>query len=183
MKLFFFSVLPSVKPSVGLVGAPVESHVLLQCIVEAFPKPLNTWFRGEGIVQFFFVSPHHLRLPPSRAAMMPKKFSHFFNLPKWLELLLFLSIFHLIQFLPPPPTICHDCLRSIQTRSCIMARNISLRSRWLIRLHGKWIWRWKIFTRMTLHLTSAGVRMLWEKVMLASDYKVKEWNLFHAIAF
>lgn len=38
---------PSVKPSVGLVGAPVESHVLLQCIVEAFPKPLSTWYRNE----------------------------------------------------------------------------------------------------------------------------------------
>jgi hypothetical protein len=39
-----------------LVGAPVESHVLLQCIVEAFPKPLNTWYRGEGIVRFSFAS-------------------------------------------------------------------------------------------------------------------------------
>ncbi len=35
-----------------LVGAPVESHVLLQCIVEAFPKPLNGWYRDEGL---FFV--------------------------------------------------------------------------------------------------------------------------------
>lgn len=31
-----------------MVGAPVESHVLLQCIVEAFPKPLNGWYRSEG---------------------------------------------------------------------------------------------------------------------------------------
>jgi hypothetical protein len=37
-----------VKAVNQLVGAPVESHVLLQCIVEAFPKPLNTWYRLEG---------------------------------------------------------------------------------------------------------------------------------------
>ncbi|KAG5676226.1 hypothetical protein PVAND_006075 [Polypedilum vanderplanki] len=39
---------PSVKAVNQLVGAPVESNVQLQCIVEAFPKPLNTWYRHEG---------------------------------------------------------------------------------------------------------------------------------------
>jgi hypothetical protein len=50
--LFFFrrAVAPSVKAVNQLVGAPVESHVLLQCIVEAYAKPLNTWYRSEGIV-------------------------------------------------------------------------------------------------------------------------------------
>ncbi|CAO1340448.1 unnamed protein product [Diamesa hyperborea] len=38
---------PTVKASNQLVGAPVESHVLLQCIVEAYPKPLNGWYRNE----------------------------------------------------------------------------------------------------------------------------------------
>lgn len=31
-----------------LVGAPVESHVLLQCLVEVFPKPMNGWYRNDG---------------------------------------------------------------------------------------------------------------------------------------
>lgn len=49
----FFSVLletvpPSVKAVNHVVGAPVESHVLLECIVEVFPKPLNGWYRNEG---------------------------------------------------------------------------------------------------------------------------------------
>jgi hypothetical protein len=44
------AVAPSVKAVNQLVGAPVESHVLLQCIVEAYAKPLNTWYRNEGIV-------------------------------------------------------------------------------------------------------------------------------------
>uniref|UniRef100_A0A336LZ60 CSON008625 protein n=1 Tax=Culicoides sonorensis TaxID=179676 RepID=A0A336LZ60_CULSO len=39
---------PTVKASNQLVGAPVESNVLLQCIVEAFPKPLNGWYKNEG---------------------------------------------------------------------------------------------------------------------------------------
>ncbi len=42
------SVPPSVKAVIQLVLAPVESNVLLQCIVEAYPKPLNTWYRHEG---------------------------------------------------------------------------------------------------------------------------------------
>lgn len=61
----FFSVLletvpPSVKAVNHVVGAPVESHVLLECIVEVFPKPLNGWYRNEGKqditpTNFFFV--------------------------------------------------------------------------------------------------------------------------------
>lgn len=39
---------PSVKAVNHVVGAPVESHVLLECIVEVFPKPLNGWYRNEG---------------------------------------------------------------------------------------------------------------------------------------
>ncbi|XP_070495054.1 neurotrimin [Chironomus tepperi] len=38
---------PSVKAVNQLVAAPVESHVSFACIVEAFPKPLNTWFSRE----------------------------------------------------------------------------------------------------------------------------------------
>ncbi|XP_038110933.1 lachesin [Culex quinquefasciatus] len=40
---------PSVKAGNQLVGAPVESHVMLQCIVEAFPTPLNGWYKHDGI--------------------------------------------------------------------------------------------------------------------------------------
>lgn len=36
-----------------LVGAPVDSRVMLQCIVEAFPKPLNGWYRNEGLFLIF----------------------------------------------------------------------------------------------------------------------------------
>lgn len=47
---FFFSqtVPPSVKAVNHVVGAPVGSHVLLECIVEVFPKPLNGWYRNDG---------------------------------------------------------------------------------------------------------------------------------------
>lgn len=64
---------PTVKASNQLVGAPVESHVLLQCIVEAYPKPLNGWYRNEGIVWWNF---HIL-----------------FNFLKWLVLLCFYILF------------------------------------------------------------------------------------------
>jgi hypothetical protein len=46
--LLLFLVAPSVKPSTQLLGAPVESNVLLQCIVESFPKPLNSWLKSDG---------------------------------------------------------------------------------------------------------------------------------------
>ncbi|XP_063701806.1 lachesin [Culicoides brevitarsis] len=39
---------PSVKAPNVLVGSPVEANVLLQCMVEAFPKPLNGWYKNEG---------------------------------------------------------------------------------------------------------------------------------------
>lgn len=39
---------PSVKAVNHVVGAPVESHVLLECIVEVFPKPLNGFYFNEG---------------------------------------------------------------------------------------------------------------------------------------
>ena len=42
------SVPPSVKAVNHVVGAPVESHVLLECTVEVFPKPLNGWYRNDG---------------------------------------------------------------------------------------------------------------------------------------
>jgi len=48
LRFLSLAVPPSVKAVNQLVGAPVESHVTLQCIVEAFPKPLNTWYRNEG---------------------------------------------------------------------------------------------------------------------------------------
>lgn len=53
-----------------------------------------------------------------------------------------------------------------------MEKSILLRKQWLIRSHGKWIWRWKICTRATLHRTCARVRMLWVKRKLACDCKV-----------
>ncbi|XP_055589719.1 protein amalgam-like [Uranotaenia lowii] len=40
---------PSVKADNQLVAAPVESHVLLQCTVEAFPAPLNGWYKNDGV--------------------------------------------------------------------------------------------------------------------------------------
>ncbi|XP_041777693.1 protein amalgam [Anopheles merus] len=40
---------PNVKAGNQLVAAPVESHVLLQCIVEAFPTPLNGWHKHDGM--------------------------------------------------------------------------------------------------------------------------------------
>lgn len=55
----------------------MESHVLLQCIVEAFPKPLNTWYRNEGIVSAILL---HL----SRRAMMAAEI--FLNLFQFTEM-------------------------------------------------------------------------------------------------
>lgn len=43
------TVAPMVKAVNQLVGAPVESHVLLECLVEVFPKPLNGWYRNGKI--------------------------------------------------------------------------------------------------------------------------------------
>lgn len=45
---FFLLVPPSVKAVNHVVGAPVESHVLLECIVEVFPRALNGWYRNDG---------------------------------------------------------------------------------------------------------------------------------------
>lgn len=42
---FLFALFTAVNQ---LVGAPVDSRVTLECIVEAFPKPLNGWYRNEG---------------------------------------------------------------------------------------------------------------------------------------
>jgi hypothetical protein len=66
------AVAPSVKAVNQLVGAPVESHVLLQCIVEAYAKPLNTWYRNEGIVSL----PPNL-ITPQPAMMSRRIFSSF----------------------------------------------------------------------------------------------------------
>lgn len=44
-----------VKASNQLVGAPVESSVTLHCTVEAFPKPLNGWYRDGGILFYFLL--------------------------------------------------------------------------------------------------------------------------------
>lgn len=49
---------PTVKAINQLVGAPLESHVLLECLVEVFPKPLNGWYRNDGkfgTIFFYFV--------------------------------------------------------------------------------------------------------------------------------
>ncbi|XP_055711592.1 lachesin isoform X1 [Phlebotomus papatasi] len=39
---------PVVRVVNQLVAAPVDRHVLLQCVVEAYPKPLNGWYRHDG---------------------------------------------------------------------------------------------------------------------------------------
>lgn len=39
---------PAVKAVTNIVSTPSGSHVLLQCIVEVFPKPLNGWHRSDG---------------------------------------------------------------------------------------------------------------------------------------
>ncbi|XP_064535100.1 lachesin isoform X2 [Drosophila montana] len=42
---------PTIKAVNQLVGAPVEREVILECIVEVYPKPLNGWYRNEGNVK------------------------------------------------------------------------------------------------------------------------------------
>ncbi|GAB0087297.1 uncharacterized protein DMENIID0001_015910 [Sergentomyia squamirostris] len=39
---------PVVRVVNQLVAAPVDRHVMLQCVVEAYPKPLNGWYRHDG---------------------------------------------------------------------------------------------------------------------------------------
>lgn len=67
---------PSVKAVNHVVGAPVESHVLLECIVEVFPKPLNGFFFKEG-----------------KQDNMPTNFSRLFSV------VIFLGFFQLFLFL------------------------------------------------------------------------------------
>lgn len=50
--LFISLVPPTVKAVNHVVGAPIESHVLLECVVEVFPKPLNGWYRNDGKYMF-----------------------------------------------------------------------------------------------------------------------------------
>lgn len=189
---------PSVKAVNQLVGAPVESHVQLQCIVEAFPKPLNTWYRNEGIVFAVFHSSHQRHFPTHGRSPRDDGKENFhlaliFSI-YWNDLnfsffsfsssasfrrspqpsqLIWLNI-NLFRHHDPFVTIVYDQFSKI--RNCIMARNILFRSRWLIRLHGKWIWRWRACTSLTLHHTSARVRMLWGNRMLASGCKVRSWG-------
>lgn len=127
------------------------------------------WFISSPFLRIICASPHR-HLP--RVRDDAQEIFSFFQFTEMTWTFFFFS--RLIQFHPPPSTICHDCLRSIQTRSCIMAKNILLRSRWLILLLGWWIWLWKIYTRMTLHSILAAAKMLWAKAMLASDCKVRE---------
>lgn len=47
------AVAPSVEVPNELVSAPLESSVLLQCTVEAFPKPLNQWYKSDGELKSF----------------------------------------------------------------------------------------------------------------------------------
>ena len=79
--IFFMTVQPTVKAVIQLVLAPVESNVLVQCIVEAYPKPLNTWYRHEG--KLAVTHPH-----PSFSGESAREF---FNFRKWLELFYFFS--------------------------------------------------------------------------------------------
>ncbi len=43
-----FSVPPSVIVPIQVVGAPVNAEVVLECFVQASPRPLNYWTSGEG---------------------------------------------------------------------------------------------------------------------------------------
>lgn len=45
---FSFAVPPTVKSPNNVIGAPIDSNVTMQCLVEVFPKPLNGWFRNDG---------------------------------------------------------------------------------------------------------------------------------------
>lgn len=77
--LYVYTVSPTVKAVNQLVGAPVESRVLLQCVVEVFPKPLNGWYRNDGNVGVIF-----LLFANSSEKVFPFFFSLFF----------FIFIFH-----------------------------------------------------------------------------------------
>lgn len=46
---FKFTVSPAVTATTTLVMSPVNAKGKLQCTVEAFPKPLNGWYKSEGI--------------------------------------------------------------------------------------------------------------------------------------
>lgn len=107
--------LPSVPPSVKavnqLVGAPVESHVLLQCIVEAFPKPLNTWYRNEGIYIYKYI-------------VFDISVMEFFNLLKWFEFFLSLSLSYSF-FLPHSLFMFHQFLHFSARFNSICVNNFS----------------------------------------------------------
>lgn len=49
-RLFFIilTVIPQVKVTNQLVGAPIGSDVELQCYIEASPKAMNSWYREDG---------------------------------------------------------------------------------------------------------------------------------------
>ncbi|CAH2085444.1 unnamed protein product [Euphydryas editha] len=42
--------IPQVKVTNQLVGAPLGSHVELQCYIEASPKAMNSWYREDALV-------------------------------------------------------------------------------------------------------------------------------------
>lgn len=42
------TVIPQVKVTNQLVGAPLGSDVELQCYIEASPKAMNSWYREDG---------------------------------------------------------------------------------------------------------------------------------------
>lgn len=44
----FLPVKPEIKVTSEIVGAPVESQVVLECIVQVYPKPLNGWYKNTG---------------------------------------------------------------------------------------------------------------------------------------
>lgn len=46
--VLFSTVIPQVKVTNQLVGAPLGSDVQLQCYIEASPKAMNSWYREDG---------------------------------------------------------------------------------------------------------------------------------------
>lgn len=152
-----FAVPPTVKAVNQLVAAPVESHVLLQCIVEAFAKPLNTWYRNEGIV-FHHPASDSTGDDGMEISLSPARLPRFqFTQMTWTFFFSLSHLPHLLtkhtppqpstnsisrQFIPPLRSICHELFTTNQppqTRSCITEKNILLPSQCLIHLHGKWI--------------------------------------------
>lgn len=140
----------------------------------------NRWTLGIVVKVLLFIHAMMRKISSLTLSFRPSLVL-FFNLLKWLEL--FFSFFFsssAAYLLRTPPWLIqfninlfrHDerfvtiVYETTQTQNCITEKSILLRSQWLIRLLGKWIWRWRIYTKMTSSLTPVLARMHWESQML-----------------